>query len=63
MAGVAKALRAGEDRRIGEVVSHDEIVALARQFDETLDLLKLRNDEVRVLRRRWKRRSRHARKS
>jgi two-component system NtrC family sensor kinase len=47
MASVAKALRAGEDRRIGEVGSHDEIGALARQFDETLDLLKLRNDEVR----------------
>ena len=47
MASVAKALRAGEDRRIGEVGSHDEIGALARQFDETLDLLMLRNAEVR----------------
>ena len=47
MASVAKALRAGDDRRIGEVGSHDEIGALARQFDETIDLNKLRNDEVR----------------
>lgn len=47
MASVARALRAGEDRRIGEVGSHDEIGELARQFDETLDLLKLRNDEIR----------------
>jgi len=47
MASVAQALRAGEDRRIGEVGSSDEIGALARQFDETLDLLKLRNDEIR----------------
>ncbi|MFT5448843.1 MAG: two-component system NtrC family sensor kinase [Gammaproteobacteria bacterium] len=47
MASVARALRAGEDRRIGDVGANDEIGALARQFDETLDLLKLRNDEVR----------------
>lgn len=47
MAGVARDLRAGIDRRIGEVASRDEIAELARQFDETLDLLKLRNEEIR----------------
>lgn len=46
MAGVARDLRAGIDRRIGEVNSRDELGELARQFDETLDLLKLRNEEV-----------------
>lgn len=47
MAGVARDLRAGIDRRIGEVASSDELAELARQFDETLDLLKLRNEEIR----------------
>jgi two-component system NtrC family sensor kinase len=47
MAAVARDLRAGRDRRIGDVGSRDELGELARQFDETLDLLKLRNDEVR----------------
>jgi len=47
MAAVARDLRAGRDRRIGDVGTRDELGELARQFDETLDLLKLRNDEVR----------------
>ena len=47
MAGVARDLRAGVDRRIGEIASSDELAELARQFDETLDLLKLRNEEIR----------------
>jgi two-component system NtrC family sensor kinase len=46
---VVHALQAGdEDKRIGEVASRDEIGALAREFDRTLDLLKLRNEEVRL---------------
>jgi two-component system NtrC family sensor kinase len=46
---VVHALQAGdEDKRIGEVASRDEIGELAREFDRTLDLLKLRNEEVRV---------------
>ncbi len=47
MADVARDLRAGLDRRIGQVGSRDERAELARQFDATLDLLKLRNDEIR----------------
>lgn len=46
---VVHALQAGdEDKRIGEVASRDEIGELAREFDRTLDLLKLRNEEVRL---------------
>ncbi|MDX1528930.1 MAG: cache domain-containing protein, partial [Gammaproteobacteria bacterium] len=46
---VVHALQAGdEDKRIGEVASRDEIGELAREFDRTLDLLKLRNEEVRT---------------
>ncbi len=46
---VVHALQAGdEDKRIGEVASRDEIGELAREFDRTLDLLKLRNEEVRM---------------
>ncbi len=46
---VVHALQAGdEDKRIGEVASRDEIGELAREFDHTLDLLKLRNEEVRM---------------
>ena len=46
--GVVRALQAGdEDKRIGDVASKDEIGELAREFDRTLDLLKLRNEEIR----------------
>ncbi|MDX1512135.1 MAG: cache domain-containing protein [Gammaproteobacteria bacterium] len=45
---VVRALQAGdEDKRIGDVASKDEIGELAREFDRTLDLLKLRNEEIR----------------
>ena len=45
---VVRALQSGdEDKRIGDVASKDEIGELAREFDRTLDLLQLRNEEVR----------------
>lgn len=45
---VVRALQSGdEDKRIGDVASKDEIGELAREFDRTLDLLKLRNEEIR----------------
>ncbi len=45
---VVRAMQAGdEDKRIGDVASKDEIGELAREFDRTLDLLKLRNEEIR----------------
>jgi two-component system NtrC family sensor kinase len=48
IAAVVRALQAGdEDKRIGNVESRDEIGELAREFDRTLDLLKLRNEEIR----------------
>jgi two-component system NtrC family sensor kinase len=47
MAAVARDLQAGRDRRIGDVAARDEIGELARQFDDTLDLLTLRNEEIR----------------
>jgi len=46
MAAVARALKAGEDRSIGDIQSGDEIGELAVQFDETLRLLRERNQEV-----------------
>ena len=46
MAAVARALKSGEDRSIGDVQSSDEIGELAIQFDETLRLLRERNLEV-----------------
>ncbi len=47
MAAVVRATRAGEDRRIGGLVSRDEIGQLARQFDEMLDLLQHRSEQIR----------------
>lgn len=45
---VVRALQSGdEDKRIGDVASMDEIGELAREFDRTLDQLKLRNEEIR----------------
>ena len=43
---VAHATRAGENRRIGRVMSQDEIGELAREFDAMLDRLKERNQEI-----------------
>jgi two-component system NtrC family sensor kinase len=48
MSAVARATRAGEDRRIGPVEAQDEIGQLARDFDAMLNLLKQRNDEIRT---------------
>jgi len=47
LASVVRATRAGEERRIGPVASRDEIGQLARQFDEMLDLLQRRNEQIR----------------
>ena len=47
MAGVVAATRRGEDRRIGDVRSRDEIGELARAFDKMLDLLRQRELQVR----------------
>ncbi|NIR31981.1 MAG: HAMP domain-containing protein [Gammaproteobacteria bacterium] len=47
MAAVVHATRAGEDRRIGRLVSRDEIGQLARQFDDMLNLLQHRNEQIR----------------
>lgn len=46
MTNVARATQRGEDRRIGEVSSHDEIGELADQFDSMLDLLKERSEQI-----------------
>lgn len=46
MSDVVHATRAGEDRRIGQVDSRDEIGELAREFDVMLDLLQQRNQEI-----------------
>lgn len=47
MVAVARGLRQGRDVRIGDLGSGDELGELARQFDQTLDQLKLRNEEIR----------------
>jgi two-component system, NtrC family, sensor kinase len=47
MSNVVRATRAGEDRRIGQVDSQDEIGELAREFDSMLDLLQQRSQEIR----------------
>ncbi len=46
MAAVVRALKRGEDRSIGDLHSSDEIGELAVQFDQTLKLLRERNQEV-----------------
>ena len=48
MVSVARALRGGRDIRIGELGAGGELTELARQFDQTLDLLTLRNEEIRA---------------
>ncbi|MDX1433673.1 MAG: cache domain-containing protein, partial [Gammaproteobacteria bacterium] len=47
IAAVVRDIRKGEDRRVGQLAKDDEIGELAGQLDETLNLLKLRNDEIR----------------
>lgn len=46
MAAVVRAQQDGEPRRIGPVDSHDEIGALARQFDTLLELLEERRRQL-----------------
>ena len=46
MTNVVRATKRGEDQRIGEVSSHDELGELANQFDSMLDLLKQRSQDV-----------------
>jgi len=46
MADVVRAQEEGNDLRIGEIKSRDEIGALARRFDRMLDLLHERNAEI-----------------
>jgi two-component system NtrC family sensor kinase len=48
MVAVARELRSGHDVRIGQLDAGGELAELARQFDETLDLLTLRNEEIRL---------------
>jgi len=47
IASAVRGIRAGEERHVGNVASDDEIGELAREFDKTLSLLKLRNEEIR----------------
>jgi len=47
IAKVVRDIRKGEDKRVGELAKDDEIGELARQFDATLNLLTLRNEEIR----------------
>jgi two-component system NtrC family sensor kinase len=47
IAAVVRDIRKGKDRRVGNLAKDDEIGELARQFDATLNLLTLRNDEIR----------------
>lgn len=47
MAAVVRATQAGLERRVGPVHTHDELGELARQFDDMLDLLKERNQQLR----------------
>lgn len=47
IAAVVRDIRSGKDRRIGNLAHDDEIGELARQFDATLNLLTLRNEEIR----------------
>jgi two-component system NtrC family sensor kinase len=47
IAAVVRDIRKGEDKRVGDLAKDDEIGELAAQFDETLNLLTLRNEEIR----------------
>ena len=46
IAAVVRDIRKGEDKRVGDLAKDDEIGELAVQFDETLNLLTLRNEEI-----------------
>ena len=47
IAKVVRDIRNGEDKRVGNLAKDDEIGELAQQFDATLNLLTLRNEEIR----------------
>lgn len=47
IAAVVRDIRKGEDKRVGDLAKDDEIGELAEQFDETLNLLTLRNEQIR----------------
>jgi two-component system NtrC family sensor kinase len=47
IAEVVRDIRKGEDKRVGNLANDDEIGELAGQFDATLNLLTLRNEEIR----------------
>lgn len=47
IAAVVRDIRKGEDRRVGNLAKDDEIGELAEQFDATLNLLTLRNEQIR----------------
>ncbi len=49
MSSVVQATRKGEDKRIGEIISKDEIGSLANEFDVMLDLL----NERKILLQKW----------
>lgn len=46
--GVVRAVQEGANRRIGPMLTNDEIGELARQFDLMLDLLERRNQELKL---------------
>ena len=48
MSRVVRATRAGKAKRIGPVLSRDEIGELAREFDAMLDLLAERNQQIQI---------------
>jgi two-component system NtrC family sensor kinase len=47
IAAVVRDIRNGKDRRVGNLAKDDEIGELAEQFDATLNLLTLRNEQIR----------------
>ena len=47
IAAVVRDIRKGGDKRVGNLAKDDEIGELAEQFDATLNLLTLRNEEIR----------------
>ena len=47
IAAVVRDIRNGEDKRVGDLAKDDEIGELAEQFDATLNLLTVRNEQIR----------------
>jgi two-component system, NtrC family, sensor kinase len=47
IAAVVRDIRDGKDKRVGDLAKDDEIGELAEQFDATLNLLTLRNEQIR----------------